>query len=70
MQVNEKQVDVYSYFSNNREFTLTDFENKFFPLRTFPNSMFIDLLDFFHPPLLGYCSYVQVFFTKNPALQA
>ena len=47
MQVNEKQVDVYSYFSNNREFTLTDFENKFFPLRIFPNSMFIDLLDFF-----------------------
>ena len=41
--------------------TLTDFENKFHPPRTFPPSTFIDFLDFFHPPLLVYCNYVLVF---------
>ena len=47
-----------SHLSNKREVTLTDFEKKN------PPSRFIDFLDFFHPPLLVYCSYVLVF-SKN-----
>jgi hypothetical protein len=37
---------------------LTDFEKK-------TPSMFIDFFDFFHPPLLVYCSYVLVFSKKS-----
>ena len=38
----------------------------FHPPRTFPSFTFIDFSDFFHPPLLVYCSYVLVFFQKIP----
>jgi len=40
----------YSHLSNKRGVTLIDFEKKIHPPRTFPPSMFIDFLDFFHPP--------------------
>ena len=43
----------YSHLSNKRDVTLTDFE-KFPPPQKNPPSMFIDFLDFFHPPLLIY----------------
>ena len=33
-----------------------------------PLSMFIEFLDIFHHPLLVYCSYILVFFSKNPTL--
>ena len=49
---------MYSHLSNKREIMLTDFEEKNHPPRTFPPSTFIGFLDFFHPPLLVYCSYV------------
>ena len=55
----------YSHLSNKREVTLTDFEKKIHLQRTFPPSTFIDFLDFFHPPLLVYCSYVLVFSKKS-----
>ena len=42
----------------------TDFEKKIHPPRTFPPSTFIDFLNFFHPSLLVYCSYVLVFSKK------
>ena len=38
---------VYSHLSNKREVTLTDFERKIHPPRTFQPSTFIDFLDFF-----------------------
>ena len=53
-----------SHLSNKRGVTLIDFEKKFHPPRTFPPSMFIDFLDFFHPPLHVYCIYVLVFSKK------
>ena len=56
----------YFHLSNKREVTLTDFEKKILPSRIFQSSMFIDFLDFFHPPLLVYCSYVLIFFQKIP----
>ena len=40
----------------------------FHPPRIFPPSTFIDFLDFFHPPLFDYCSYVLVFSKQNPKL--
>ena len=51
----------YSHLSNKREVSLIDFGKKIHPPHTFPPSTFIDFLDFFHPPLLVYCSYVLVF---------
>ena len=57
----------YSHLSNKRDVTLTDFD-KFHPPQKNPPSTFIDFLDFFHPPLLVYWSYVLVFFPKNPTL--
>ena len=51
-----------SHLYNKSEVTLTDFE------KNSPLSMFIDFLNFFHPPLLVYCSYTLVFFPKNPTL--
>ena len=51
----------------NCEVTLTDFEKRIHPPRTFPPSTFIDFLDFFRPQLLVYSSYVLVFFkTSHP----
>ena len=52
--------------SNKREVTLTDFEKKIHPPRTFPPSTFIDFLDFFHPPLHIYCILYNSFFQKIP----
>ena len=52
MVLNFSPFDVYSHLSNKREVTLTDFERKIHPPRTFQPSTFIDFLDFFHPPLL------------------
>ena len=55
----------YSHLSNKREVMLTDFEKKIHPPPTFLPSTSIDFLDFFHPPLLVYCSYVLVFSKKS-----
>ena len=49
---------IYSHLSNKRGDTLIAFD-------FFPPSMFNDFLDFFHPPLLVYCSYELVFPKKS-----
>ena len=50
----------------NVESRLLILKKQFHPPHTFPPSMFIDFIDFFHPPLLVYCIYVLV--PKNPIL--
>ena len=54
----------YSHLSNKREVTLTDFENSTVHKKN-PPSMFIDFLDYFHPPLQVYCIYVLAFAKKS-----
>ena len=73
-----QQLFVCSHLSNKRGFMIIDFDffppskhistlhAHFHPPRTFPPSTFIDFLDFFHPPLLIYCSYVLVSSKKKP----
>ena len=46
--------------------TLTDFEKFHPPQNKNTPSTFIDFLDFFHPTLLVYCSYVLDFFQNIP----
>ena len=54
----------YSYLSNKRDVTLTDFE-KFHPLqKKSPLHISWFLRFFFHPPLRVYCIYVLVFSKK------
>ena len=62
-------LSMYSHLSNKRDVTLTDFE-KFHPTQNKnPPYTFIDFLDLFHPPLLDYCIYVLLVFSKTFHLQ-
>ena len=45
----------------NMKLRLLILKKKFHHPHTFPPPTFMDFLDFFHPPLLVYCSYVLVF---------
>ena len=54
-----QQSGKYSHLSNKRRVTPIDFEKKN------PPSTVIELLYFFHPPLLVYSSYVLVFSKKS-----
>ena len=65
--VNYFKLDQQSTFISliNMKSHLLILKKKIHPPQTFPPSTFIDFLDFFHPPLLGYCSYVLVFSKKS-----
>ena len=57
---------VLSHLSNKHEVTLIDFGKKNPPCTHISTLHVFDFLDFFHPPLLAYCSYALVFFQKIP----
>ena len=56
---------LYSHLSNKREVTLTDFEKKIHPPRTFPPSTIIDFLDFFPPSTPHLLHLCTSFFSKK-----
>jgi hypothetical protein len=65
-KIEAMQTVTYSHLSNKREVTLIDLKNQIQPPRTFPPSMFIEFLDFFHPLLLRLLHLCTSFFQKIP----